>query len=674
METAARIMANVVGRTSTQSEPAQNVEPIVDVSELEFQGKLRPQTIEKHDYPYFRPEFLYFCTDDIVVSADHLVRPVICPKFPARMPLFAGYAEAINSGKTLLNEDQATAKMLLLTTAVPLSPETAKAVLKKQMEEDDFPILSKTPRVVEVDVDFGPRVEAAYFGIFDGHAGTAAAILASKSLHEHIKSRLVDALDHILTLDRFERHELTKRRSESSYSLSSTCFDKVRIESEELVKGALETAFLDMDDCIKFDKGVWKLHGGCAAIVVLVFLGKIYVANAGDCRALLVSSLMTRQLSRDLTPATERKRLQEIAFRKPELLGNSFTRLEYSRRLVRKDLNTRVLYRDWYMDGWSTKRVDELDLRTPMITGATHKKRLLSTIGVTRGLGDQTLKTAVDKLPIKPFLSAVPEISVFNLRELDSINYRDVIILASDGFWDVMTNEDASLIVRSSLGVSDFSDPNRYTLAAQELVIAARGTPHAKNTHKWVMASGGMASHDDITVFVIPLKYCAAPPNNLEESDNGEMNNNDNTMEAKEDAKKKDVKEDAVTKEDDVKKDEVKEQEVTEGDVKKDEDTKDDVKKNEVREDDAKKDEVRKDDVKEDDVKKDDVKEQEVTEDDVKKDEVREDDEKDEVGKDDVKEDEAKKDDVKEQEVTEDDVKKDEVMDGVVKNEPNETS
>ncbi len=52
----------------------------------------------------------------------------------------------------------------------------------------------------------------------------------------------------------------------------------------------------------------------------------------------------------------------------------------------------------------------------------------------------------------------------------------------------------------------------RYTLAAQDLVIAARGD--RTESGRWQLASsgGGAASSDDIAVFVIPLKYAIAPP------------------------------------------------------------------------------------------------------------------------------------------------------------------
>ena len=41
------------------------------------------------------------------MTADHLVRPIMVPRDVQILPWFAGYAEAINAGKSLRNEDQA---------------------------------------------------------------------------------------------------------------------------------------------------------------------------------------------------------------------------------------------------------------------------------------------------------------------------------------------------------------------------------------------------------------------------------------------------------------------------------------------------------------------------------------------------------------------------------------
>ena len=47
-----------------------------------------------------------FTDDEIQVTADHLVRPIMVPRDVQILPWFAGYAEAINAGKSLRNEDQ----------------------------------------------------------------------------------------------------------------------------------------------------------------------------------------------------------------------------------------------------------------------------------------------------------------------------------------------------------------------------------------------------------------------------------------------------------------------------------------------------------------------------------------------------------------------------------------
>lgn len=535
MDIAARVMS-VVSRTSTSdpttSSPSnsQKIGKVMDVSDGVFIGGFIPSLIEKQRYPYSRPEFLYFSEEEITLSSDHSIRPVLCPRLSHRMPLYAGYAEVINAGKTVQNEDQASAKMLVLTQhhgpEMNNSSEERKSESRNgsSSEIDDESMLTPGGDESEKSNIFAPRADAALFSLFDGHAGSAVAVVASKCLHEHVKSRLCEVLDTSLHLDRHENLNFGKHRSESSYSMSKMSEeDEFRIKSEHLVKGALETAFLDMDEQISQDKQVWRLPGGCAVVSVLVFLGKLYVANAGDCRAVLVTSEGTKALSKDLTPASERKRLQELAYRNPELIGNSFSRLEYSKKLSRCDLKSRVLYRDWFMDGWAVKTVKECDLRPPLISESSRKKRLLNTIGVSRGFGDHHLLTVDERISIKPFLSAVPQITVTNLRDMNVLTDKDVVIVASDGLWDVLSNEDAGLIVRSTLGSTDSSDPSRYTQAAQELVAAARGQQASGNLKRWVMNSGGHASYDDITVFVIPLKYCAAPPTNFEEEEDDEM-------------------------------------------------------------------------------------------------------------------------------------------------------
>ncbi|WKY03499.1 hypothetical protein Q1695_004900 [Nippostrongylus brasiliensis] len=527
MELASR-MVSAMTRTVEAPEKAKSpkVGMVVDVSDAKFIGGFIPSLVEKQLYPYSRPEFLYFSEDEILLSADQCVRPVLCPKYPSKMPLYAGYAEVINAGKTVQNEDQASARMLTLVQQGHEAEEAKEldhcqntSTTSRMSSKDDDELVSPNGGSASGSGVAAARAEAAFFAIFDGHAGSGAALVASRCLHEHIKARIGEVLESIIQLDRNETLLSGRPRSDSSYSISK--MDSVSIRCDELVIGALEAAFVDMDAQIAEDKQTWRIAGGCAVIAVLVFLGKLYVANAGDCRAVLVTDEGSRPLSSDFTPATERKRLQTLAYQNPELIGSCFSRLEYSRALTKKDLKTKVLFRDWFMDGWAAKTVKECDLKPPLISESSRKRRLLNTIGVSRGFGDHHLFTVDDHLPIKPFLSSVPEVRVFDLRSLDTLTDKDILIVASDGLWDVLSNEDAGLIVRSSLSATEQSEQSRYCMAAQELAIAARGYPGGSNGHRWTMNSGGSASTDDITVFVIPLKYCVAPPS--EDDDDDEM-------------------------------------------------------------------------------------------------------------------------------------------------------
>ncbi|MFH4974010.1 hypothetical protein AB6A40_000719 [Gnathostoma spinigerum] len=511
---------------------------VIDICDVKFTRNRTPAGLIKMRFPYSRPEFLYFTDEEIALSADQTTRPVLCPKNPSRMPIYAGYAEVINSGKTEQNEDQATARILKIVQQGTEAEEAReldsitngggrsnrhgratsevrhsqpKHQMNRRHSVEELITLPEKDTSMD-DCTVTDKAEAIVFAIFDGHAGSGAAIMAANCLHEHIKARLSQILETVVHLDRQELFfdgcsQMASINETFGVKPHSICSDITR---DQLVIGALETAFMDIDEQIAEERQLWKIPGGCAVIVALFFLGKVYVANAGDCRCLLVTSTMIQPLSQDFTPATERKRLQFIAYKNPSIIGNYFSRLEYGRFLTRRDLKKKVFYRDWYMDGWALKTVRESDLKPPLISDHVKKRRLLNTIGVSRAIGDHHLLTADEKIPIKPFLSSVPEVRVVDLHKLGSVSDNDVLILASDGLWDVLSNDDVARIVKSALNNTEADDIMRYTIAAQELVIAARGNP--TDSHRWQMTSGSCASVDDISVFVIPIKHALARP------------------------------------------------------------------------------------------------------------------------------------------------------------------
>lgn len=112
------------------------------------------------------------------------------------------------------------------------------------------------------------------------------------------------------------------------------------LSSESLIIGALESAFWEMDQQIGEDKKHYKMLGGCTVLVSLFILGKLYVANAGDSRACLCrEGGVAYPMSFDFTPVTERQRLQQLGYQKPQLLGSEYTHLDFfGRKPLRDDI------------------------------------------------------------------------------------------------------------------------------------------------------------------------------------------------------------------------------------------------------------------------------------------------------------------------------------------------
>lgn len=122
----------------------------------------------------------------------------------------------------------------------------------------------------------------------------------------------------------------------------------------------------------------------------------------------------------------------------------------------------------------------------------------MGTIGVTRGFGDHDLVAIYQRTPIKPFLSCHPEVQVHTITSTDE---KDVLVMGTDGLWDVVCGEKAAEIVSKS--INTFMEKERYVSAATCLVGFARGT--LVNEQMWHLKEGKPASCDDISVFVIPL-------------------------------------------------------------------------------------------------------------------------------------------------------------------------
>jgi len=430
------------------------------------QGSPTHQPTQRQKYNYQRPAFLKLETEDeIQVTADHSVRPIIVPRDVSALPWTAGYAETINAGKSVRNEDQGFVR-----------------------------------RGAVSFVHNGEQVELPYtmFGIFDGHAGSGCAVTASNDLWKAVQARLESVGPHLIS---------SLGGDASGDGVRNPMWFPTRtISTESLVIGALEAAFWETDAKIGDEKKVYRMLGGCTVLLSVFILGKLYVANAGDSRGVLCRRGRAYPMSYDFTPVSERQRLQLLGRLQPHLLGEEYTWFEYVRKPVRRDVGSRMLFRDAHMTGWAYKIIGESDLKFPLVYGEGKRSRLLATIGVTRGFGDHDLRaqSATGTVYIKPFLTPQPEVRVLDI-ENETVTADDVLVLATDGLWDVVSNDEVAQIVQRGLSTWDNESKAgkyRYISLAQDLVMSARGKLKDRN---WKRSDGSPATIDDISVFVIPI-------------------------------------------------------------------------------------------------------------------------------------------------------------------------
>ncbi|KAG1938360.1 protein phosphatase 1H [Pimephales promelas] len=379
-------------------------------------------------FRYSRPDFLALSPDEVECSADHISRPILILK-EIKLPWATGYAEVINAGKSALNEDQACCEVVELRKrpADPSSPSYTPTRRRSSLPSADILETIDSTEVKELDFH--------YWGLFDGHGGSGAAVFAAKFLHLHIEEQLQEVLEILQNpslqpptcygeenpVHHLPQLHLSAGGSQRGLSRAASLkgspnttaprfFMEKKIKQESLVVGAIENAFKEMDAHIARERLVYSISGGCTALVVMYLLGKLYVANAGDSRAVIIRSGEIIPMSSSFTPESERQRLQFLAHLQPSLLGNDFTNLEFPRRVTKKEVGKRMLYRDFTMNGWAYKTVQEEDLKFPLIYGEGKKARVLATIGITRGLGDHDLKVHDSDIAIKPFLLCSPEV------------------------------------------------------------------------------------------------------------------------------------------------------------------------------------------------------------------------------------------------------------------------
>ncbi|KAL5546796.1 hypothetical protein UlMin_006483 [Ulmus minor] len=179
--------------------------------------------------------------------------------------------------------------------------------------------------------------------------------------------------------------------------------------ADALIKAFIKTdiAFRDELDSYRKSKRLIKKewHPGCTAVASLIVGDKLFVANAGDCRTILCRAGCPFVLSKDHIASC----------------------LEERERVVSAGGQVK-----WQVDTW---RVGTAALQ------------------VTRSIGDDDLKPAV---------TAEPEITETILSAQD-----EYLVMASDGLWDVVSNEEVIRIIRDTVKEPGMCSKRLATEAAE---------------------------------------------------------------------------------------------------------------------------------------------------------------------------------------------------------------
>jgi len=227
--------------------------------------------------------------------------------------------------------------------------------------------------------------KAAFFGVYDGHAGTDVAIYTSRFLHKNVaQTAAYKSKDYNTALKEGFLKTDADLRTEQGISECS----RIRREVARSKQGSDE----DDDDDVDDDAGMLT-ESGSTAVTVLLAGKDLYCANAGDSRAVISRKGVAVGLSEDHKP------FHDIEKARIEKAG-----------------------------------------------GFVEDKRVNGTLAVARAMGDFSFKQETAMSAEEQQVTCDPEIRQFTLQQGD-----EFMILACDGIWDMLNNQQAVDLVSERL-------------------------------------------------------------------------------------------------------------------------------------------------------------------------------------------------------------------------------
>jgi len=294
-----------------------------------------------------------------------------------------------------------------------------------------------------------------YAAVFDGHGGWQAAEYAQKRLYSAIEMEL-------------ENMNIKADFNDQIEKAIKRAFGRVEREFIYLIKQAFEAGV-----------GAVSRIGSCA-LVALIKDKTIFVANAGDCRAVL-----GRKKSSEAQP------WEAIALSSDHNVREPNEQLKL-RRSHPAEQNVFFCKRPGvcYVKGClqPTRSFGDAYLKYPEFNGPPYS-------GSDRSRGRH-----IPPPYTPPYITAQPEVQTYALSEAD-----EFLILGTDGLWDFLSNEEAVAIVAQ--GIHDGEEALGKLLLQAALKKAAQEKHISLEELQNMPAGKGRRSiHDDTTIVIIKLK------------------------------------------------------------------------------------------------------------------------------------------------------------------------
>ncbi|XP_041468468.1 protein phosphatase 1B-like isoform X2 [Lytechinus variegatus] len=190
-------------------------------------------------------------------------------------------------------------------------------------------------------------------------------------------------------------HEITSNPE----FLGSPKIDGKLNPSTDAVKEGIRTGFLSIDSKMRDDIAMTEDRSGSTAVGVIISPKHLFFANCGDSRSVL-----------------SRKGQDKPAFSTEDHKPGKPNEL---------------------------KRIEKAG-------GSVMIERVNGSLAVSRALGDYDYKNNPKIPPTEQLVSAEPEVTV-----IERTDEEEFIVLACDGIWDVMSNEELCQFIRSRLAITD---------------------------------------------------------------------------------------------------------------------------------------------------------------------------------------------------------------------------